>query len=301
MFPSFIERNIEKNLNEIVTNLEAENPHLSVLSARQFRYSVRQYTVELTVKEPRQFNVLEEFIIRAGLEFDPPPTAKDLASILALDSVFIERTISTLQSLQTLTVNSTITVTQEGRLFYEKGTVPQPPYNVNIYAIVDAFEEDFSFNSESFDDDLISDLIKLPNLADIVPVENKEINISNFKLEKIQEVVSSSGLNFHVPELGKLVTDFQVIPPTKTVTKMISIFIIFDVEKDGLIIQAHSGKQFLSTASKKLTSLLHEDKISLPALSGLSQENINSVQKSGVRSQEGRTAVRPYRSQEEIG
>lgn len=276
MFPNHIERNIENNLKNIVLDIEAEYPHLSVLSARQFRYSVRQYTVELTVKEPRQFNVLEEFIIRAGLEFEPAPTAKDLASILALDVVFIESTISTLQSLQTLAVNSTITVTKEGRLFYERGTVPQPPYTVNVYAIVDTIEENFSFNAESIDDDLI----KFPNLLDIVPFADKEINISNFKLERIQEVIRDSGLNFHLPELGKLVTDFQVIPPTKNVLKMIAIFIIFDSEEDKFIIQAQSGKRFLPTTSKKLTSLLHEGKISLPDLSALSEENINSAQKS---------------------
>ncbi|MDP5018141.1 MAG: hypothetical protein NWQ43_12700, partial [Dolichospermum sp.] len=129
MFPTSVVKPIDENLKYLVEKIEAESSGLSVLAARQFGYTVTQNSLELTIKEPRKFNVLEEFIIRAGMEFNPPPTANDLASILGLDSVFIKSTIANLQSLQTLADTSQITVTEEGSLFYAQGSVPKRPYS----------------------------------------------------------------------------------------------------------------------------------------------------------------------------
>ncbi len=90
MFLASSAKPIDDSLRNLVEEIEAQNPNLSVLVARQLRYCLQQTTVELTITEPRPFNVLEEFIIRAGIEFEPPPTANELASILGLDSVFVQ-------------------------------------------------------------------------------------------------------------------------------------------------------------------------------------------------------------------
>jgi methyltransferase-like protein len=68
MFLTSSAKPIDDNLKNMADEIEAQSPGLSVLAARQFRYSLRQTHVEVTIKEPRQFNVLEEFIIRAGVE-----------------------------------------------------------------------------------------------------------------------------------------------------------------------------------------------------------------------------------------
>jgi hypothetical protein len=279
MSPILANLAIDNDLKNIAKVIEEENDNLMVFAARKFRYSLRQITIELTIKEPRPFNVLEEFIIRAGLEFDPPPTTEELASILALDPVFIQSTVSTLQSLQTLAVKSPITVTSEGRLFYERGTVTQPPYTVQIYAMTDSLEGKLSFYVEYLDD--IS--MTLPDLANFIKIEDKNIDLSILSLERIQQVIIDSGLMFHVPELGKLVTAFKVIPPNQIVWKTVALFLFFDDEQNKLIIQVRSGKNILETASNKMTALLYEGKLALETLFDISTESVDSIRNSEKR------------------
>ncbi|MBD2692625.1 hypothetical protein [Anabaena catenula] len=270
MFPASTSKPIDEILKNAVEKIEAQNANLAVFAARQFRYSLRQSTVELTIKEPRQFNVLEEFIIRAAIEFEPPPTADELASVLGLDAVFVKSTISTLQTLQTLATTKQITVTPEGHLFYEKGTVSKPPYTIQIYAISDSLAETITFQSESLDDVTVN----LPDLGKFVNIDHKIHQISTFSLEEIQQMLQDSGLAIHVPEEGKMITDFRVLAASKIIWKPISLFVIFNVLEDELNIQISSDKQILEVATKRINSLLKESKISLLTLCELSDEAI---------------------------
>ncbi|BAZ28372.1 hypothetical protein NIES4074_08040 [Cylindrospermum sp. NIES-4074] len=262
---------IDDNLKNLVKEIEEQSLSLSVLAARQFRYCLRQTPVELTIKEPRQFNVLEEFIIRAGIEFEPPPTADELASVLGLDPVFIQSTIATLQTLQTLAVTSPITVTAEGRLFYEKGTVPQPPYSVQVYAISDPLREKVYFDAESLNDVTTN----FPDLAKFVTLEHKGSEVSSLQLEEVQQSIQTSDLALHLPDEGKIITAFRVIPQTKIFWRTISLYLIFDALEDKLSVQLRNGKQILESASNRLEALQAEGKISLQALCELSNETIN--------------------------
>ncbi|MEI6442094.1 MAG: hypothetical protein WCO29_02910 [Nostocales cyanobacterium ELA583] len=268
MFPASVVKKIDENLKYIVDKIESESSGLSVLAARQFCYTVTQNSLELTIKEPRKFNVLEEFIIRAGIEFNPPPTAKDLASILGLDSVFVKSTIANLQSLQTLADTPQITVTAEGSLFYEQGSVPKPPYTVQIYAITDNLAEKITFQYESLEDIGINH----PDLAEFVNIEAKNPAISSLKLADIQEIVQSCNLPLHVPTEGKFVTDFKVRGITQTIVKNISLFVIYDNNQDKLIIQIRSGKELLEVATKTIEELYSAEKLSLEELCQLSEE-----------------------------
>ena len=271
MFPASVVKKIDENLKYIVDKIEAENSGLSVLAARQFGYTVTQNSLELTIKEPRKFNVLEEFIIRAAMEFNPPPTANDLASILGLDSVFVKSTIANLQSLQTLADTPQITVTAEGSLFYAQGSVPKPPYSVQIYAITDNLAGKITFQYESLEDVVI----KQPDLAEFVNIEAKIPAISRLQLADIQDIIQSCNLPFHVPTEGKFVTDFKVKGITQTIERNISLFVIFDENKNKLNIQIRSGKEVLEVATQKIEELYNSEKISLEELCQLSQETIN--------------------------
>ncbi|WP_442948816.1 hypothetical protein [Nostoc sp.] len=271
MFLASSAKPIDDNLKNLVDEIEAQSLSLSVLAARQFRYSLRQTPIEVNIKEPRQFNVLEEFIIRAAIEFQPPPTEDELASVLGLDSVFIKTTTATLRSLQTLSATSPITVTSEGRSFYEKGSVPQPPYPVQFNAITDPLSDKITFQSE-----LLSEtVINFPDLADFINIDNKIADISILTLEEIQKNIQASGLALHVPEEGKIVTSYKVLTPTQKIWKKISLFVIFDALEDKLSIQIRNGKQILESASNLLEVLHSEGKISLQALCKLSTETIN--------------------------
>lgn len=272
MFPTSVNRHIDEHLQNTVLEIENENPHLSVFYAHQFRWILSQYPVELIIKEPRKFNVLEEFIIRAGSEFETPPTPTELASILGLDVVFINNTIATLQSLQTLSGESKIKVTDEGRLFYQQGTVPQPPYTVNVYAVSNYLEGSVMFNSESLDD--VS--MKLPELSKFIKIPDKSIDIANWELAKIQQIIQDSGLSFHQPSVGKLVTGFQVLSTPKNIWQSVDLLVIFHHQEDKFSIQLRQGKNIeniLKTASQKINSLLDKGKIALTELCELSDEN----------------------------
>ncbi|MDZ8089135.1 MAG: hypothetical protein RMY16_26820 [Nostoc sp. DedQUE12b] len=271
MFLASSAKPIDENIKKLVDEIEAQSPSLSVLAAREFRYSLRQTQVEVNIKEPRQFNVLEEFIIRAAIEFQPPPTEDELASVLGLDSVFIKTTTTTLRSLQTLSATSPITVTPEGRSFYEKGSVPQPPYPIQIYAITDPLSDKITFQSESLNETTIN----LPDLADFIAIDRTIADISSLLLEEIQKSIQVSGLALHVPEEGKIVTSYRVLASTQKFWRKISLFVIFDALEDKLNIQIRNGKQILESASNWLEVLHTEGKISLQALCKLSTETIN--------------------------
>ena len=271
MFLASSAKPIDDNLKNFVDEIEAQSPSLSVLAARELRYSLRQTPVELNIKEPRQFNVLEEFIIRAAIEFQPPPTEDELASVLGLDSIFIKTTTTTLRSLQTLSPTSPLTVTPEGRSFYEKGSVPQPPYPIQINAVTDPLSNKISFQSESLNETVIN----LPDLADFITIDNAIADIASLPFEEIQKSIQASGLALHVPEEGKIVTSCKVLASTQKIWKKISLFVIFDALENKLSIQIRNGKQILGSASSWLDFLHTEGKISLQALCKLSTETIN--------------------------
>ncbi|WP_369750924.1 hypothetical protein [Calothrix sp. PCC 7507] len=221
---------------------------------------MRQNIVEITIQEPRPFNVLEEFIIRAGIEFDIPPTGDELASILGLDPIFVRSTIKNLQNLQTLAVKSPITVTAEGRTFYEQGTVLQPPYSVQIYAITEPLEEKIIFQSQS----LSETRRDLTDSANFINIDHKITDISALQLEKIQQIIQDSDLEFHIPEKGKIVTAFRVLSSTQTISKEISLLVIVDQIVDKLSIQIRNGKQVLELPSNTLAVIA--DKLWVNAL-----------------------------------
>ncbi|MEH1955953.1 hypothetical protein [Nostoc sp.] len=271
MFLASSAKPIDDNLKNLVDEIEAQNSSLSVLAARQFRYSLRQTPIELNIKEPRQFNVLEEFIIRAAIEFQPPPTEDELASVLGLDSVFIKTTTTTLRSLQTLSPTSPLTVTAEGRSFYEKGSVPQPPYPIQIYAITDPLSDNITFQSESLNETVIN----FPDLADFITIDHTIADIASLPLEAIQKSIQASNLALHVPEEGKIVTSYRVLASTQKIWRKISLFVMFDSLEDKLTIQIRNGKQILESASNWLEVLHTEGKISFQALCKLSTETIH--------------------------
>ncbi|MEH2298862.1 MAG: hypothetical protein V7K88_07370 [Nostoc sp.] len=288
MFLASSAKPIDENLKNFVDEIEAQSHSLSVLAAHQFRYSLRQTPVEINIKEPRQFNVLEEFIIRAAIEFQPPPTENELASVLGLDSVFIQTTTATLCSLQTLSATSPITVTPEGRSFYEKGSVPQPPYPVQLNAITDPLSDKITFQAESLNETVIN----LPDLADFITIDNTITDISVLPLEEIQKSIQASGLALHMPEDGKIVTSYKVVASTQKIWRKISLFVIFDALEDKLSIQIRNGKQILESASNWLEVLHAEGKISLQALCKLSTETINFEREAILKQKKTETEAR---------
>lgn len=270
MFLASSAKPIDPQLQNWVDEIEAQSPGLSVLAARQFRYSLCQIPVEVTISEPRKFNVLEEFLLRAGIELNPPPTEDELAAVLGLDSVFVQNTTANLRALQTLEVASIITVTPQGRQFYQQGSVPQPPVKVQIYAVADPLVGHLTFQSDSLNEILVDQ----PDLTNFVTIENKIPDISSLPLTELQQLIQASSLGLHAPELGKIVTSCSVAAPNQTIWRRMSLFVIFDVLEDRVRLQVRRGKQILEEASNWIEELKVEGKVRLDALCELSDEVI---------------------------
>ncbi len=266
---------IDAALQETADKIEQKNPALSVLAARQFRYSLLQVPVKVTISEPRKFNVLEEIILRAGIELDPPPTADELATVLGLDPVFVQNTTRTLRFLQTLERNldESITLTAQGREFYAQGSVPQPPQTKEIYAITDPLNCNLFF----LDSPLEEKQIELPELENFMVIENRSPDIYVLSLEELQEIIEASSLGIHVPKEGKLITKAGIVINAATnIWQAISIFVIFDLLEDQINLQVMRGKQVLEYPSTWLDVLQEEGMISLQDLFSLSEETIAS-------------------------
>lgn len=260
MFLASSTKPIDSNLSSLAEQIEQQNPGLSVLAARQFRFAIRQTPLEVAISEPRQFNVLEEFILRAGVEFEPAPTLKELADLLGLDEIFVKTAAATLVSLESLEVaeNGKIAIAPQGRDFFEKGAVSRSQIQ-SIYAISDPLNQTLTFKFDA----LATESLNLPDLADLVSLEHKITDLADLSIAEIQPLIQASGLGINVPENGKIVSKCDVIGDDLDIWQTVSIFVLLDAIEDKTTIQVRQGKQILETASNLLNELESQQKLSL--------------------------------------
>ena len=269
MFLASSTKPIDSNLSSLAEQIEEQNPGLSVLAARQFRFAIRQTPLEVATCEPREFNVLEEFILRAGVEFEPAPTLKELADLLGLDEIFVKTTAATLVSLESLEVaeNGQIAIAPQGRDFFDKGAVSRSQIQ-SIYAISDPLNRTLTFKF----DPLAAESVNLPDLADLVSLEHKFTDLADLSIAEIQPLIQASGLGIHVPENGKIVSKCDVIGDDLDIWQIVSIFVVLDAIENKTTIQVRQGKQILETASNLLNELESQQKLSLNDLCKSTQD-----------------------------
>jgi hypothetical protein len=269
MFLASSTKPIDSNLSSLAEQIEEQNPGLSVLAARQFRFAIRQTPLEVATCEPREFNVLEEFILRAGVEFEPAPTLKELADLLGLDEIFVKTTAATLVSLESLEVaeNGQIAIAPQGRDFFDKGAVSRSQIQ-SIYAISDPLNQTLTFKFDA----LAAESVNLPDLADLVSLEHKITDLADLSIAEIQPLIQASGLGIHVPENGKIVSKCDVIGDDLDIWQTVSIFVLLDAIENKTTIQVRQGKQILETASNLLNELESQQKLSLNDLCKLTPD-----------------------------
>jgi hypothetical protein len=269
MFLASSTKTIDSNLSSLAEQIEEQNPGLSVLAARQFRFAIRQTPLEVATCEPREFNVLEEFILRAGVEFEPAPTLKELADLLGLDEIFVKTTAATLVSLESLEVaeNGQIAIAPQGRDFFDKGAVSRSQIQ-SIYAISDPLNQTLTFKFDA----LAAESVNLPDLADLVSLEHKITDLADLSIAEIQPLIQASGLGIHVPENGKIVSKCDVIGDDLDIWQTVSIFVLLDAIENKTTIQVRQGKQILETASNRLNELESQQKLSLNDLCKLTPD-----------------------------
>lgn len=271
MFLASSTKSIDSNLSSLAEQIEQQNPGLSVLAARQFRFAIRQTPLEVAISEPREFNVLEEFILRAGVEFEPAPTLKELADLLGLDEIFVKTTAATLVSLESLEVaeNGKIAIAPQGRDFFDKGAVSRSQIQ-SIYAISDPLNQTLTFKFDA----LTPESLNLPDLADLVSIEHKITDLADLSIAEIQPLIQASGLGIHVPENGKIVSQCDVIGDDLDIWQTVSIFVLLDAIENKTTLQVRQGKQILKTASNLLNELESQQKLSLNDLCKLPEDSI---------------------------
>ncbi|MBW3585911.1 MAG: hypothetical protein KY448_08690 [Cyanobacteria bacterium 0813] len=269
MFLASSTKPIDSNLSSLAEQIEQQNPGLSVLAARQFRFAIRQTPLEVAISEPRQFNVLEEFILRAGVEFEPAPTLKELADLLGLDEIFVKTTAATLVSLESLQVaeNGQIAIAPQGRDFFDKGAVSRSQIQ-SIYAISDPLNQTLTFKFDA----LAAESVNLPDLGDLVSLEHKIADLADLSIAEIQPLIQASGLGIHVPENGKIVSNCDVIGDDLDIWQTVSLFVLLDAIENKTTIQVRQGKQILETASNRLNELEFPQKLSLNDLCKLTPD-----------------------------
>lgn len=269
MFLASSTKPIDSNLSSLAEQIEEQNPGLSVLAARQFRFAIRQTPLEVATCEPREFNVLEEFILRAGVEFEPAPTLKELADLLGLDEIFVKTAAATLVSLESLEVaeNGQIAIAPQGRDFFDKGAVSRSQIQ-SIYAISDPLNQTLTFKFDA----LAAESVNLPDLADLVSLEHKFTDLADLSIAEIQPLIQASGLGIHVPENGKIVSKCDVIGDDLDIWQIVSIFVLLDAIENKTTIQVRQGKQILETASNRLNELELQQKLSLNDLCKLTPD-----------------------------
>jgi hypothetical protein len=260
MFLASSTKPIDSNLSSLAEQIEEQNPGLSVLAARQFRFAIRQTPLEVATCEPREFNVLEEFILRAGVEFETAPTLKELADLLGLDEIFVKTAAATLVSLESLEVaeNGQIAIAPQGRDFFDKGAVSRSQIQ-SIYALSDPLNQTLTFKFDA----LATESVNLPDLADLVSLEHKFTDLADLSIAEIQPLIQASGLGIHVPENGKIVSECAVIGDDLDIWQTVSIFVLLDAIENKTTIQVRQGKQILETASNLLNELESQQKLSL--------------------------------------
>ena len=125
MFPTT--SNVDEQLNDAADAVEQADPTLRVVAGRVFRLPYARLRVRAALQNPRRFNILEEFVLRAAAELSPAPNAAELATLLGLDPLFVEAALSQLESLKAVarSKGGAVTLTAQGKQFAKDGRAMQ--------------------------------------------------------------------------------------------------------------------------------------------------------------------------------
>ena len=243
---------IDSSLSSLVKQLEKKNSKLSVVFARNYCYEVQQIPVKITISETRKLNILEEFILRAAIEFTPPPTTEELAKVLGLDIIFVRTAIERLVKLNCLEASPLkINITPQGQKCYQQGHVFSSPTTKLIYAIADPLQAEIELKA----DILNTETKDLPSLEELVNLESRIPDINQLQIEQIQEAVRDLGLEVELLEDEQVITNFKVVGKSQTCLQSVSVFVLFDELEGNYTTQVRRERQILESASTWLTEL----------------------------------------------
>ena len=125
MFPTT--SSVDGPLSPAAARLEAADPSQRVVAGRVFRLPYARLRARAALQNPRRFNILEEFMLRAAAELSPAPNAAELATLFGLDPLFVEAALAQLESLKAVSrgKGGAVTLTAQGKQFSKAGQAMQ--------------------------------------------------------------------------------------------------------------------------------------------------------------------------------
>ncbi len=126
MFPATT--SVEAPLRQAAADCEAGGTAQRVVAGRVYRLPYARLRARAALQNPRRFNILEEFVLRAAAELRPAPTTADLAALFGLDPLFVDAALAQLESLQAVArgKGGAVTLTPQGKQFARDGQALQP-------------------------------------------------------------------------------------------------------------------------------------------------------------------------------
>jgi hypothetical protein len=182
-------------------------PGYQVLSAKLFWSPVLNMEVECEVSRPRKTTLLEEFVLRAAIEFNNTPVSwGELSELLGVDKRFVKRTVDDLTQLaRALKPSSDLLVaTEDGEQFYTKGQVPQPPQSIMVnlacvLPLTDLVMIPSRYKTKAKPD--VEDVVRLPGVGDIEDTIVRQI-LQNVDEHAVIEATARAGHPIHDPSEG---------------------------------------------------------------------------------------------------
>jgi hypothetical protein len=200
--------NVDARLLEIAKSIEAREIGLRVISGCVYRVPFFRIDLDVFVQNPRRFNVLEEFVLRAAVEMMPGPSRQEIASLLGLDRLFVDAVCTALEDLDVIEeggMGDTVVLTSSGKEFYAQGRVPTPPEQRSVELIYDGMTKRLAGGkllSEANEADPV-----LPRVEDDDWAATEEIVISSINRERVIAAVTAAGMGPHSPEEGRVVIE----------------------------------------------------------------------------------------------
>ena len=195
---------VDPRLTDLAREIEAAETGLRVISGRVYTVPYADVHAIVEVLADRQFNILEEFILRAAHELNPRPTLGGLAAMLGLDPLFVEASWRKLDAMQAVALGGgeTLTLTDRGRQFYLQGQLP--PISL---------EEELDLRYWFVSDNLVpaGRIPRSPAPDEILPGcshedEDEQMATLARVLTDVQRVISvtvEAGLGLHQPDAGR--------------------------------------------------------------------------------------------------
>ena len=199
---------IDARLLEMARNIETREIGLRVISGGVYRAPFFKIDLDVFVQNPRRFNVLEEFVLRAAVEITPGPSRQEIASLLGLDRLFVDAVCTALENLDVIEAGGTddaVVLTVSGKEFYAQGRVPTPPEQRSVELIYDGLTKRLAAGKVLAQADEADPV--LPRVEDDEWAAPAEIVVAVITRERVITAVTAAGMSLHAPEEGRVVVE----------------------------------------------------------------------------------------------